>query len=222
MMLFEKMLTSWILSLDAVDRHDLKSLYLNGLFSLHLVKFLVISLKLCHFLGFHSWKHKLCPLVDDFSATIGFPLYCPPVVLYIPLDLPSLYGQVLGLGREGVATILFKDEVEFMASISYLQKNSQTPDGAFRRKATLLCLFGAFLFVGSSANRVQMMLLFVVKAVHRDQTSKECGHIPSLTILLKEDTFQGSVDGELDQFLGEGSSPLLGHLLLVHTTIDDQ
>jgi len=37
-MLFNKMLTAWLFSFDAVDKHDLKSFHLNSLLSLRQVK----------------------------------------------------------------------------------------------------------------------------------------------------------------------------------------
>ena len=98
----------------------------------------------------------------EFIAIIGFLLYCPLVLPYIPSDLPSLYGEVLGLGKKDVATILFGDEVDFMAIISYLQKNNCTLNSLFRRRATVLCILGAFLFLDGSSKRDLAMLLSIV------------------------------------------------------------
>ena len=76
-----------------------------------------------------------------------FLLYYPHVLTYICRGLPSLYGWVLGLGKEDVGTIVFGDGVDFVAIISYLHKNSHTPNGVFKRATTILCLLEAFLFM---------------------------------------------------------------------------
>jgi len=141
------------------DKYVLKSLHLNGVLSLRQVK---IS---CDFLSVisTSWdfelrifcfgKRKLRPLVEEFSANISFRLYSPHVLPCIPRDLPCQCSHVLGLSKKDVATTLFWDEVDFMASISYLQKNRRTLYGIFRNRATVFRLLRAFLFVGGSAYR---------------------------------------------------------------------
>ena len=78
----------------------------------------------------------------------------------------SIKSQVQ-VGR--MSTIRFRDEVDFMALISYLQKNSHTIDGVQRSRVTILCLFGVFLFVGDRVNKAPAILLRVV-GVCRDQT----------------------------------------------------
>ena len=69
----------------------------------------------------------------------------------------------------------------FMALLFYLQKNSQTIDGVFRCRTNILCLLGAFLFVGGFANKGSMMLLSVIEVVHCDQTHML--HVVADTIL---------------------------------------
>ena len=105
--------------------------------------------------------------MKEFSVVIEFSLYCPFVVPYIPKDLPSLYGQVLGQGEEDVATILFRDEVDFIDLISYLQKNRQTLDGLYMCGATSFIFLG-FPICGWFANKGTTMLLSVVEAVCYD------------------------------------------------------
>jgi len=60
-------------------------------------------------------------LEEESSVTIGFSLYWPLVLPYIPMELLSLYGRVLGLGKKDVATILFGDEANFLLLISYIK-----------------------------------------------------------------------------------------------------
>lgn len=70
-----------------------------------------------------------------------------------------------------MVVILIGDEVHFTAFVSYFQKgNKQDLKGVYRCRATLLCLLGAFLFVGGSANGGPVILLSVVKSMYRNQT----------------------------------------------------
>ncbi|KAJ8439640.1 hypothetical protein Cgig2_021652 [Carnegiea gigantea] len=49
-----------------------------------------------------------------------------------------------------------------------------------------------------------------------NKNSKDCGHTPSLAILPKEETFQGSIYSELDQLHEERSSSSLGYSMVAH------
>ena len=51
-----------------------------------------------------------------------------------------------------MATILFRDEVDFMALFSYLQKNSRTLDRVCRNMVVLFGLLRDFIFVGGLVN----------------------------------------------------------------------
>ena len=170
-MSFEKMLTSWLLYFDATDNHDCKSLHLNGLLSFCQVK---IS---CDFLRAIStfWdsdlyifileRRKLCPLVEEFSTIIGFFVYRLLNLPYIPRDFSFQFNCVLGLSKKGMTTMLFGNEVDFMALISYFQNNNQAFDCVYKRRVTLLCLLVDFLFVGGFENKGLVMLLSVAKVV---------------------------------------------------------
>ena len=66
-----------------------------------------------------------------------------------------------------MAAIFFGDEVDFVALLSYLQKNGRAIDDVFRRRDTFLCLLRAFIFVGGTANKGPAILLGIAEAVHR-------------------------------------------------------
>jgi len=72
---------------------------------------------------------ELLVLVEEFSVIIGFPLYCPLVLPYTLRDIFYMYDRDFGPCREDVSTIIFRDGVDFMMLILYLQKNNCTIDG---------------------------------------------------------------------------------------------
>ena len=81
-MSLEKVLTSWLISFDTVDKYELKSLCLSSLLSLHQVH---ISWDLFRAAAtfwdpklhvFHFVRHELWLLTNEFGAVISFPLYC--------------------------------------------------------------------------------------------------------------------------------------------------
>ncbi|KAJ8424543.1 hypothetical protein Cgig2_010843 [Carnegiea gigantea] len=114
---------------------------------------------------FQFRNRKLCLLCYP-----GFSLYCHPTLLTNSSNLSTLYHYSLGLDDESVTTILFGDEVDFVALISYLQKNGRAINNAFSHKAAILCLLGTFLFMGGTSNRSPAALLSVVEEMHCDRT----------------------------------------------------
>lgn len=96
-MYLNKVLTSWLLSLDATNKLELKSLHLSNLFSLHQVKTTWEFLRptaIFYDPEFHFFRFERNQLwiTKEFNAIIGFPVYCPPVLSYIPSDLPPNVG----------------------------------------------------------------------------------------------------------------------------------
>ena len=106
--------------------------------------------------------------MEEFSAILSFPVYCPPTLPTMSSNLSALYHYSMGLDDKSVTTILFWDEVDFVALISYLQKNGQAINNAFGHKATILCLLSAFLFVVGTSNRGLAALQSVVEEMHCD------------------------------------------------------
>ena len=70
----------------------------------------------------------MCSLVEEISFIIGFPIYFLAILAYILRDFSSEFSRLLGLSVEDVVTILFGNEVDFMALISYFSKNNQALD----------------------------------------------------------------------------------------------
>ena len=162
-------MNSWLLFLDSVDKHDLKSSHLGSLLSLCQVK---ISWDLLRAVAtfwnpelhlLHFGNHELCPLVEEFRVVLSFPLYCLPALPATFSNLSALYHYSLGLDDESVTTILFGEEVGFVALISYLQKIGRAINNDFGCEATIPCLLSVSLFIGRSSNRGPAALLSVVE-----------------------------------------------------------
>ena len=67
------------------------------------------------------------------SITLHF--YLTPIVAF-------MYSWVLDLGKEDVSPTFFGDEVDSMALILYLRKNTRSVDGVYKHIVTLIFLFG--------------------------------------------------------------------------------
>jgi len=50
--------------------------------------------------AFYFKGHGFCPLIEEFYASIGFFLYCPPIFSFVSKDVSSPYSRVLGLSKE--------------------------------------------------------------------------------------------------------------------------
>ena len=61
----------------------------------------------------------MCSLAEEISFIIGFPIYFPLILAYILRHFSSEFSRLLGLSMEDVVTILFGNEVDLMALISY-------------------------------------------------------------------------------------------------------
>ena len=83
----------------------------------------------------------MCPSTKEFSAIIGFSLYCPLVVPTCSRDMSSKCRRSLGITEECISTIIVKDEVDFVFLISYFQiENGWDLKGMHRCQVILLCL----------------------------------------------------------------------------------
>ena len=109
--------------------------------------------------------------MKEFNAILGFPLYCPPALSVTSSNLFTLYHQSLGLDDESATNILLRDEVDFVAQISYLQMIGLAINNALGHDTTNLCLLGACLVIGGTSNRGLVALLIVVEQMRCDGTS---------------------------------------------------
>ena len=100
--------------------------------------------------------------------SLAFLFFFSPALLTTFSNVSALYHRSLGLNDVSVTNVLFMDEVDFVALISYLQKNGQAINNVFGHKATILYLLGAFLFVGGTSIRGPAPLLSVVEEMHCD------------------------------------------------------
>ena len=71
-----------------------------------------------------------------------------------------------------MTTISFGDEVDFVALISYLQRNDRAIASAVECKATILCILGAFLFIDDTLHSGLVGLVSVVEEMHYNRTFK--------------------------------------------------
>ena len=97
------------------------------------LKFSGASLEVLQRIGIFKYvfcfgKHELCLLVEEFSVILSLVLYYPSILLIIFSSFSSIYSHFLGLDDKDVATILFREEIDRVALLSYLQRNGRAID----------------------------------------------------------------------------------------------
>ena len=147
---FENALNSWLGSLGKLEKRELDGMHLGVLVSFRFVKldlhFILAALEAWdpnHHV-FRFGNNEVCPLPEEFSAILGWPLMLEPCMPSVEEHFFLNFERYLGLKPPLLSAVVYGRGVDFSLFVTYFA-GLDVPK-VFHLRALSFCIFARFLF----------------------------------------------------------------------------